>query len=50
MLLVTLALLGAGSPLQAALGVAVVMAGVPVYRLVSARPDTRGVDLPVEEA
>lgn len=50
MLLVTLALLGAGSALQAALGVVVVMAGVPVYRLVAARPGARVEDLPMEEA
>jgi APA family basic amino acid/polyamine antiporter len=50
MLLITLTLLGAGSPLQAALGVAVVVAGIPVYRLVCARPGVRDVDLPMEEA
>ena len=36
MLLAMLALLGAGSPLQAALGVVVVVAGAPVYRVVAA--------------
>jgi APA family basic amino acid/polyamine antiporter len=36
MLVAMLALLGAGSPLQAALGTAVVAAGIPVYRLVAA--------------
>jgi APA family basic amino acid/polyamine antiporter len=51
MLLVTLALLGAGSPLQAALGVAVVAAGVPVYRLfVAPRRGLPTAPLPLEEA
>ena len=51
MLAVTLALLGAGSPLQAALGVAVVMAGVPVYRrLLPTRPNARTEPFPLEEA
>ncbi len=36
MLVAMLALLGAASPLQAALGTAVVVAGIPVYRLVAA--------------
>ncbi len=47
MLAVTLALLGAGSPRQAALGVAVVLAGVPVYRLLVA---PRRAASPLEEA
>jgi len=51
MLAVTLALLGAGSPRQAALGVAVVAAGVPVYRLfVAPRLDARTACAPPEEA
>jgi APA family basic amino acid/polyamine antiporter len=51
MLLVLLVLLGAGSPLQAALGVAVVTAGLPVYRLfVVNRRDARPSPVPVEEA
>ncbi len=51
MLLVMLVLLGAGSPLQAALGVAVVAAGVPVYRLfVVNRRDARPAPVPLEEA
>jgi hypothetical protein len=35
MLVGMLLLLGAGNPLQAALGTAVVAAGIPVYRLVA---------------
>jgi APA family basic amino acid/polyamine antiporter len=51
MLLVTLVLLGAGSPVQAALGVAVVAAGLPVYRLfVATRRDVRPTPAAVEEA
>ena len=51
MLALILALLGAGSPLPAVLGVAVVTAGVPVYRrLVFTRPGARTGPLPVEEA
>jgi APA family basic amino acid/polyamine antiporter len=51
MLLVTLVLLGAGSPVEAALGVAVVAAGLPVYRLfVVARRDVRPAPAPLEEA
>jgi APA family basic amino acid/polyamine antiporter len=51
MLLVTLALLGAGSPLQAALGTTVVAAGVPVYRLfVAPRREVPRESLPLEEA
>jgi len=51
MLAVTLALLGAGNPLQAALGVAVVAAGVPVYRfLVAPRCDSRPQPVSEEEA
>lgn len=51
MLLVTLALLGAGSPLQAALGVAVVAAGVPVHRLfVAPRRGAPTAPVPLEEA
>jgi APA family basic amino acid/polyamine antiporter len=49
MLLLMLALLAAGSPLQAALGVAVVAAGAPVYRfLVLPRRDAR-IPAPLEE-
>jgi APA family basic amino acid/polyamine antiporter len=51
MLIVMLVLLGAGSPLQAALGVAVVAAGLPVYRLfVANRRDVRSAPVPLEEA
>jgi basic amino acid/polyamine antiporter, APA family len=51
MLLVTLVLLGAGSPVQAALGVAVVAAGLPVYRLfVATRRDVAPTPVPLEEA
>jgi hypothetical protein len=51
MLLVTMALLAAGSPLQAALGPAIVAAGVPVYRLVvSPRGHDRAAGAPLEEA
>lgn len=51
MLAVTLVLLGAGGPRQAALGVAVVAAGVPVYRLVVApRHKVRSGPVPLEEA
>ncbi len=53
MLLAMLVLLGAGNPLQSALGAAVVAAGVPVYRLVVApRGDVRGAAAarPLEEA
>jgi len=51
MLAVTLVLLGAGSPRQAALGVAVVAAGVPVYRLfVAPRLDARTACASPEEA
>jgi APA family basic amino acid/polyamine antiporter len=51
MLLVTLALLGAGSPVEASLGVAVVAAGVPVYLLlVAPRRDVRAEPAPLEEA
>jgi APA family basic amino acid/polyamine antiporter len=50
MLLVTLALLAAGNPRQAALGLLVVAAGVPVYRLFVAPRLTRPQGVPVEEA
>ena len=51
MLLVTLVLLGVGSPLQAVLGVAVVAAGVPVYSLfVAPRHDARPAPAPLENA
>ena len=50
MLLVTLALLAAGNPRQAALGVLVVVAGVPVYRLFVAPRHARPQVAPVEEA
>jgi len=51
MLAVMLVLLGAGSPLQAALGVAVVAAGAPVYRLlVARRRDSRPLPVSVEES
>jgi basic amino acid/polyamine antiporter, APA family len=51
MLVVMLALLGAGSPLQAALGVTVVAAGFPFYRLFAAnRRDARPAPIPLEEA
>ncbi|HEX9187251.1 MAG TPA: amino acid permease [Vicinamibacteria bacterium] len=51
MLALMLALLGAGSPRQAALGVAVVAAGIPVYRLVVApRHKVRSGPIPLEEA
>jgi len=51
MLVGMLALLGAGNPLQAALGVAVVAAGVPVYRfLVAPRRESRALPAPLEEA
>ena len=49
MLLVTLALLAAGNPRQAALGVLVVAAGVPVYRLFVAPRLARPQVAPVEE-
>ena len=46
-----LVLLAAGSPLQAGLGVAVVAAGVPAYRLfVAPRRDARTEPAPPEEA
>jgi APA family basic amino acid/polyamine antiporter len=49
MLLVMLALLGAGSPRQALLGLAVVAAGIPAYRLfVAPRRDVRS-PAPLEE-
>jgi APA family basic amino acid/polyamine antiporter len=51
MLLVTLLLLGAGSPIQAALGLAVVAAGVPVYRLlVAPRRGGSTAPVPLEKA
>jgi basic amino acid/polyamine antiporter, APA family len=51
MLVVMLVLLGAGSPLQAALGVAVVAAGLPVYRLfVAPRRDVEPAPATAEEA
>jgi hypothetical protein len=51
MLVVMLVLLAAGSPLQAALGVAVVAAGVPVYRLfVAPSRDARTHVAPPENA
>jgi APA family basic amino acid/polyamine antiporter len=50
MLLVTLALLAAGNPRQAALGVLVVASGVPVYRLLVAPRLVRPQVAPVEEA
>jgi APA family basic amino acid/polyamine antiporter len=51
MLLVTLLLLAMSSPLEAALGVAVVAAGVPVYRLlVAPRRDVQPAPAPLEEA
>jgi len=51
MLAVMLLLLGAGSPLQAALGAAVVAAGVPVYRLfVAPRRAARRPPVSLEEA
>ena len=50
MLLVTLALLAAGNPRQAALGLLVVSAGVPVYRLFVAPRHARPQAAPVEEA
>ena len=50
MLALTLVLLGAGSPLQAALGVAVVAAGVPVYlRVVATRAVRPNGPVPLEE-
>jgi hypothetical protein len=49
MLAVMLVLLGAGSPLQALLGSAVVAAGAPIYRLFVA-PRTSAPDAPLEEA
>lgn len=50
MLLVTLALLAAGNPRQAALGLAVVAAGIPVYHLFLASRRARPADAPLEEA
>jgi APA family basic amino acid/polyamine antiporter len=50
MLLVTLVLLAAGNPRQAALGVAVVAAGVPVYRLFVAPRRAPAAASPMEEA
>jgi hypothetical protein len=47
----TLALLAAGNPRQAVLGVAVVAAGVPVYRFVVVpRRETRTTPVSLEEA
>ncbi len=50
MLLVTLLLLAAGNPSQTLLGVAVVAAGAPVYRLFVASRQARSRDVPLEEA
>jgi hypothetical protein len=50
MLLVTLALLAAGNPRQAALGLAVVAAGIPVYHVFFAARRARPEGVPVEEA
>jgi hypothetical protein len=50
MLLVTLALLAAGNPRETALGVAVVAAGVPVYRIVIASRHARSKEARLEEA
>jgi hypothetical protein len=50
MLAVMLALLAAGSPRQAALGTAVVLAGIPVYHLLVARRPARAKPLPLERA
>jgi APA family basic amino acid/polyamine antiporter len=50
MLLVTLVLLGAGNPRQAALGVLVVAAGAPVYRLFVAPRRAAAAAAPMEEA
>jgi APA family basic amino acid/polyamine antiporter len=49
MLAVMLVLLALGSPRQTALGVAVVVAGIPVYHLLVSRPN-RAKDAPLEEA
>ena len=50
MLVVMLALLAAGNPRQTALGVAVVLAGVPVYHLLVASRPARAKSAPLEEA
>jgi APA family basic amino acid/polyamine antiporter len=50
MLLVTLALLAAGNPRETALGVAVVAAGVPAYRLFVASRHASSKDARLEEA
>ncbi|MFI5169292.1 MAG: APC family permease [Vicinamibacterales bacterium] len=50
MLVVMLALLAAGNPRQTALGVAVVLAGVPVYHLLVASRPARAKRAPLEEA
>ncbi len=50
MLLVTLVLLAAGNPRQTAAGIAVVLAGVPVYHLLIASRPGRAKAAPVEEA
>jgi APA family basic amino acid/polyamine antiporter len=51
MLAVVLILLGTGNPLQAALGAAVVAAGVPVYRrVVAPRPGAPAPSFPLEES
>jgi basic amino acid/polyamine antiporter, APA family len=50
MLLVTLVLLAAGNPRQTAAGIAVVLAGVPVYHLLIASRPGRTKAAPVEES